>query len=287
MRGRTNSQVNLFVKINLEELVPPDHPIRAIKRMADEALKAMSRTFAAAYSQTGRPSIPPERLLKAMVLLALYTIRSERALCERITFDMLFRWFLDMTPDEACFDHSVFSVNRERLDRLDITRKFKEQIVFAAIDAGLVSEEHFCIDGSLLQSHASLKSLKTIERIKAEKEAAAAAAKDKSKKKDDDGAAGGGASGTPDSNLWVDFKGEKRSNKTHRSTTDPQARLYTKSSGQTALLHHTMHVLMENRNGLGVDILIDAASTKRGLRSASANASSTRRYSGGSSSSEG
>jgi len=268
MRGRTNSQVNLFVKINLEELVPPDHPIRAIKRMADEALKAMSRTFAAAYSQTGRPSIPPERLLKAMVLLALYTIRSERALCERITFDMLFRWFLDMTPDEACFDHSVFSVNRERLDRLDITRKFKEQIVFAAIDAGLVSEEHFCIDGSLLQSHASLKSLKTIERIKAEKEAAAAAAKDKSKKKDDDGAAGGGASGTPDSNLWVDFKGEKRSNKTHRSTTDPQARLYTKSSGQTALLHHTMHVLMENRNGLGVDILIDAASGKAEHRSA-------------------
>ena len=274
MRGRVNGQVNLFVKINLEELVPPDHPIRAIKRMADEALKAMSRTFAAAYSATGRPSIPPERLLKAMILLSLYTVRSERALCERITFDMLFRWFLDMTPDEPCFDHSVFSVNRERLDNLDITRKFKEQIVFQAIDAGLISDEHFSIDGSLLQSHASLKSLKTIEVIKARKEAAAAAEKDtkKSRKKrqkqqqkkkdgDDD-------PGKSDSNPWVDYKGQKRGNKTHRSTTDPQARLYTKSSGQAALLHHTMHVLMENRNGLGVDILIDAADGKAEHRSA-------------------
>jgi len=275
MRGRANGQVNLFVKINLEELVPPDHPIRAIKRMADEALKAMSRTFAAAYSDVGRPSIPPERLLKAMVLLSLYTIRSERALCERIRFDMLFRWFLDMTPDEECFDHSVFSANRERLDKLDITRKFKEQIVFQAIEAGLISEEHFSIDGSLLQSHASLKSLKTIERIKAEKETAAAAAKDKGKDKGKknkdtkkDGDQNKPGQSKPDSNPWVDFKGEKRSNKTHRSTTDPQARLYTKSSGQGALLHHTMHVLMENRHGLGVDILIDAADGKAEHRSA-------------------
>ncbi len=271
MRGHSNGQVNLFGKINLDELVPPDHPIRAIKRMADEALRAMSRTFAAAYSAAGRPSIPPERLLKAMVLLSLYTIRSERALRERVRFDMLFRWFLDMTPDEECFDHSVFSVNRERLDRLDVTRKFKEQIVFAAIEAGLISEEHFSIDGSLLQSHASLKSLKTIERIKAQKEAAAAAAKDKKEEKDkkkggdDQNKPGQNA---PDSNPWVDFKGQKRGNKTHRSTTDPEARLYTKSSGQAALLHHTMHVLMENRNGLGVDIVVDAADGKAEHRSA-------------------
>lgn len=260
MRGKVTGQSNLFVKIHLEELVPSDHPIRAIKRMADDALRAMSRTFAAAYSDEGRPSVPPERLLKALVLLSLYTIRSERALCERIRFDMLFRWFLDMTPDEECFDHSVFSVNRRRLDELDVTRKFKEQIVFAAIDAGLISEDHFSVDGSLLQSHASLKSLKHIEKIRAEKEAAA-----KAKSDGDDHTNGGGK---PDSNAWVDFKGEKRRNATHRSTTDPQARLYTKGSGQAAFLYHSMHVLMENRHGLGVDIRVDAADGKAEHRSA-------------------
>lgn len=121
MRGRPDHQPNIFVQINLEQLVPADHPLRDIKRMADQALAAMSRTLAASYAPAergGRPSIPPERLLKALVLMSLYTVRSERALCERITFDMLFRWFLDMTPDEPCFDHSVFSVNRARLDRL-------------------------------------------------------------------------------------------------------------------------------------------------------------------------
>jgi len=136
MRGHITGQSNLFVKMNLEELVPRDHPLRAIKRMADEALSKLSRTFAAAYSDVGRPSIPPERLLKAMLLMSLYTMRSERALCERITFDMLFRWFLDMTPDEGPFDHSDFSKNRERLDRLDVTKKFSDRIVMAAMDAG-------------------------------------------------------------------------------------------------------------------------------------------------------
>lgn len=274
MRGRSTGQTNLFVKINLEELVPADHPLRAIKRLADGALKAMSRTFAAAYSDVGRPSVPPERLLKALVLMSLYTVRSERALCERISFDMLFRWFLDMTPDQACFDHSVFSHSRERMDRLDICRKFKEQVVFAAIDAGLISEEHFSIDGSLLQSHASIKSLKHIEKIKAEKAAAAAHENDEGKDKDEGNDGGDRDSDRthpsvkPDSNAWVDFKGEKRSNKTHRSTTDPEARLYTKSSGQAALLSHTMHVLMENRHGLGVDIRVDAADGKAEHRSA-------------------
>ena len=243
MRGRPNRQPNLFVKINLEELVPADHPLRPIKRMADEALVAMSRTFAAAYAPAekgGRPSIPPERLLKALVLTSLYTVRSERALCERIAFDMLFRWFLDMTPDEPCFDHSVFSVNRERLDRLDIAKKFSDRIVMMAMEAGLISEDHFSIDGSLLQSHASLKSLKQIERQKAAADG-----------RDDDA---GGNVGNP----WVDFKGQKRSNKTHRSVTDPEARLYTKTTG-VAYLQHTMHVLMENRHGIGVDIRVGQA----------------------------
>jgi transposase len=247
MRGRTTKQSNLFVKINLEDLVPADHPLRAIKRMADEALAAMSRTFTAAYAPAekgGRPSIPPERLLKALLLMSLYTVRSERALCERITFDMLFRWFLDMTPDEPCFDHSVFTINRERLDRLDVTKKFSDRIVLKAFGEGLISEEHFSIDGSLLQSHASLKSLKQIERLKAAAE----------NRDDQDKGDGGGRVGNP----WVDFRGQKRSNKTHRSVTDPEARLYTKTTG-VAYLQHSMHVLMENRHGIGVDIRVGKA----------------------------
>ena len=257
MRGHITRQTNLFVKLNLEEMVPAGHPLRAIKRMADEALAAMSRTFAAAYAPAdrgGRPSIPPERLLKALVLMSLYTVRSERALCERITFDMLFRWFLDMTPDEACFDHSDFTNGRVRLEKLDITKKFSDKIVMMAFEAGLISEEHFSIDGSLIQSHASLKSLKHIEEIKRATQEREKKDKDRKNK---DGGDGGAAH--KDSNAWVDFKGQKRSNRTHRSTTDPEARLYTKSSGQTALLHHSMHVLMENRHGLGVDIRVGRA----------------------------
>lgn len=248
MRGRLQHQPSIFVQINLEQLVPADHPLRAIKRMADEALASMGRTLSAAYAPAekgGRPSIPPERLLKALVLMSLYTVRSERALCERITFDMLFRWFLDMTPDEPCFDHSVFSVNRERLDRLDVTKKFSDQIVMMAFDAGLISADHFSIDGSLLQSHASLKSLKQIERLKAAAE---------NRDDQDHHAGGGGNVGNP----WVDFRGEKRSNGTHRSVTDPEARLYTKTTG-VAYLQHSMHALMENRHGIGVDIRVGKA----------------------------
>lgn len=258
MRGRISGQSNLFVKINLEDLVPKDHPLRAIKRMADEALAAMSRTFTAAYAPAqrgGRPSIPPERLLKALVLMSLYTVRSERALCERIRFDMLCRWFLDMTPDEPCFDHSDFTNFRLRLEALDITRKFSDRIVMMAFEAGLISEDHFSIDGSLLQSHASLKSLKHIEEIRP-------AAEGREKQDKDDDASGGPGSiqePRPDSNAWVDFKGHKRGNKTHRSVTDPEARLYTKSDGQAAHLCHSMHVLMENRHGIGVGIQVGRA----------------------------
>lgn len=246
MRGRPNRQPNLFVQLNLEQLVPADHPLRAIKRMADEALASMSRTLTAPYAPAekgGRPSIPPERLLKAMVLMSLYTVRSERALCERITFDMLFRWFLDMNHDEPCFDHSVLSLNRERLDRLDATKKLSDRIVMMAMDAGLLSEDHFSIDGSLLQSHASLNSLKRIEREKAAAE-----------KRDDDWNDAGRKVGNP----CVDFRGERRGNKTHRSVIDPEARLYTKTTG-VAYVQHSMHVLMENRHGIGVDIRVGKA----------------------------
>jgi len=252
MRGHSKRQSNLFVNINLEELVPAEHPLRPIKAMADEALAGMSRTFAAAYAPAakgGRPSVPPERLVKALVLLTLYTVRSERALCERITFDMLFRWFLDMTPDEDCFDHSDFTNFRERIDRLEVTKKFSDAIVRTAFDAGLVSEDHFSVDGSVLASLASLKSLRQIEEIKK-------AAEERKSKSDSDNAP---PPQRPDSNAWVDFKGQKRSNKTHRSTTDPEARLYRKGDGQAALLSHLMHVLMENRHGIGVDIRVGAA----------------------------
>jgi len=261
MRGRPNRQPNLFVKINLEDLVPAEHPLRGVKRLTDEALLAMSRTFAAAYEPAekgGRPSIPPERLLKALVLMSLYTVRSERALCERITFDMLFRWFLDMTPDEACFDHSVFSVNRERLDRLEITKKFSDKIVMLACEAGLISQDHFSIDGSLLQSHASLKSLKQIERLKARGEAAAENRDDSNRNKNDDNNNDSGDTGGSVGNPWVNFRGQKRTNATHRSITDTESRLYTKSTG-IAYLQHSMHVLMENRHGIGVDIRVGKA----------------------------
>jgi len=240
----------LYVQINLEDLVPADHPLRPIKRMADEALAGMSRTLTSSYasrSRGGRRSIPPEQLLKAMLLMSLYTIRSERALCERITFDMLFRWFLDMTPDEACFDHSVFSLNRKRLRRLRVTKKFSDRIVLAAYEAGLLSEDHFSIDGSLLQSHASLKSLKHMEELRRSAE-----------ERDDDEGSGQATAATNVGNPWVSFRGEKRSNKTHRSTTDREARLYTKTKG-VAYLQHSMHVLMENRHGIGVDILVGKA----------------------------
>ena len=256
MRGHVTRQSNLFVTINLESLVPAAHPLRSIKRMADRVLAEMSRTFTAAYAPAergGRPGIPPERLLKALVLMSLYTVRSEHALCERITFDMLFRWFLDMTPDEACFDHGDFTNFRTRLDALDITRKFSDRIVMLAFDAGLISADHFSIDGSLLQSHASLKSLKHIEEIKR-----AAEEREKNKDGEKGGGKDGGAAARPDSNAWVDFKGQKRSNTTHRSITDPQARLYTKTGG-VAYLQHSMHVLMENRHGIGVDIKVGKA----------------------------
>lgn len=266
MRGHPDRQPNLFVKINLEDLVPAEHPLRPIKRMADQCLREMSRTFAAAYasdSTGGRPSIPPERLLKATVLMSLYTVRSERALCERITFDMLFRWFLDMTPDEPCFDHSVFSVNRERFDRLDVCKKFSDRIVMKAFEAGLISEDHFSIDGSLLQSHASLKSLKQIERLQARKGGTTDGDDDQDKQGPGGGASNDGRVGNP----WVDFRGEKRSNESHRSVTDPEARLYTKTKG-VAYLQHCMSVMMENRHGLGLDIEVDRADGHAERRSA-------------------
>lgn len=216
--------------INLEERVPRDHPLRPIKKMADEALKRISRSLDRMYSSHGRPSVPPEQLLKAMVLMALYSIKSERQLCEQLQYNMLFRWFLDMDMVEEAFDHCAFSDNRARLMKHDAAGKFFRQVVRQAEEEGLMSDEHFSVDGTLLEAWASTKSFRP---------------------KDDDDNDG-------DSNGWADFKGKKRSNETHESKTDPEARM-AKKGGGGAKLSYMAHALMENRNGLLVDFQVSQA----------------------------
>lgn len=241
MRGREDSQGTAFYVINVEELIRPDHPLRPIKAMVDRELSAMSRSFSEAYGTVGRPSIPPETLLKAMLLQALYSIRSERQLVERIGTDLMFRWFLDMSPEAPVFHHTVFSHNRERLDDHGLVQRFFDGVVRQAMDAGLTSDDHFTVDGTLIQSHASLKSLKPI---------------------DDDDDAGPPRSSGGGRNASVDFRGMKRRNATHRSTTDPEARLYRKGDGQPAYLSHTGHMISENRNGLIMAVAVDEANGK-------------------------
>jgi transposase len=206
---------------SLEDRIARDHPIRRIKALADEALARMHGTFEAMYSQSGRPSIPPERLLKAQILIALFTVRSDRGFCEQLDFNLLFRWFLDMEMDEPAFDASTFSKNRKRLIDNEIGQMFLSSVVESASLRRMVSSDHFSVDGTLIEAWASMKSFK---------------------KKDDD---------TPsDSNGWSDFRGEKRSNETHESKTDPESRLARKGNGREAKLCFNASGLMENRNGL-------------------------------------
>ncbi len=239
MKGTPQRQAAIYHTFNVEDLIEAGHPLRPIKRMVDTALAAMSRTFKAAYSDVGRPGIPPETLLKALLLQCLYTVRSERELCRRLKTDLLFRWFLDLQPSDEVFDHSVFTHNRDRLAGHGITQKFFDQVVRQAIDAGLTSDEHFTVDGSLIQSHASLKSLKKIER--------------EARGDDEDHPPHG-------RNPSVDFKGERRGNATHRSATDSEARLYKKGGGVGAFLCHSGHALTENRHGLVMGVRVDEAS---------------------------
>ena len=206
---------------SLEDRIASDHPIRRIKVLADEALARMHGTFEAMYSQSGRPSIPPERLLKAQILIALFTVRSDRGFCEQLDFNLLFRWFLDMEMDEPAFDASTFSKNRKRLIDNEIGQMFLASVVETASLRRMVSSDHFSIDGTLIEAWASMKSFK---------------------KKDDDT--------PPDSNGWSDFRGEKRSNDTHESKTDPESRLARKGNGREAKLCFNASGLMENRNGL-------------------------------------
>ena len=239
MRGNDETNGRLWYSMDLEDLIERDHPLRAIKRMVDDALRGMDGDFRNAYSDRGRPSVAPERLLKALLLQTLYTIRSERELCRRLKTDMLFRWFLDMTPDEDVFVPTVFTKNRERLAEHGLTQRFFAGVVQQAIAAGLASDEHFAVDGSLIQSHASLKSLKRIAR-------------EGDEGGDDDGDKPSPSDGPhrKSRNESVDFRGERRGNTTHRSATDPEARLSRKGNNVGAFLSHTMHALTENRNGL-------------------------------------
>ena len=248
MRGRTTDGSDLFHTFHLDDMVPPGHPLRIIKQRGDAILRSMSRRFNEAYGQTGRSSVPPERLLKAMLLQALYSIRSERQLCEQIQYNMLFRWFLDMTPSEAVWTPEVFTVNRERFDVFELPRAFFDRVVKEATLEGLVSDEHFSVDGTLIQSWASQKSLRPI------------GTKDQkvSDSSDDD----------DPGNPTVNFHHEKRSNATHRSLTDPEALLARKGKGKPAILAHSGHVLMEHRSGLCVDIRVDAADGRAERRQA-------------------
>lgn len=233
MRGLDTKQSSMLCLMSPETAVPPSHPVRRIKRLADEALGALSVEFDLMYSDIGRPSIPPERLLKATVLMALYTVRSERLFCEQLGYNLLFRWFLDMDMIEPSFDPSTFTKNRQRLIEADIAKQFFARVVEQANAANLVSSDHFTVDGTLIEAWASLKSFK-------EK---------------------GGRTDPPDDpgNPLVDFRGQKRCNHTHESTTDPEAKLCRKGSGKEAKLSYSAHALMENRHGLLVELRIGEA----------------------------
>jgi transposase len=214
--------------VSPESRVPQDHPLRDLKKLADEALRALGRTFNRMYAKTGRPSVPPERLLKALLLQALYSIRSERQLCEQLEYNLLYRWFLDMDMMEPAFDASTFSRNRDRLLDHEVAVRFFVAIRDQGI--GLMSHEHFTVDGTMLEAWASLKSFRP---------------------KDDDDS---------DSNGWGDFSGQSRSNQTHESKTDPEAKLWRKGKGREAKLSFLGHALMENRHGLLVDLRVSEAS---------------------------
>ena len=235
MRGNPKLQNPMFFVANTEERLAKDHPLRAIKRRADEVLKQMARAFDAAYSETGRPGIPPEALLKALLLQALYSIPSERRLVDAINWNLLYRWFCDLDPDQAVWDATAFTHNRERFERHGLVQKFFECVVATALVEQYASNDHFTLDGTLIQSWASLKSFRP-----------------KDEPADRPPTEGG-------SNPSVNFRGEKRSHETHRSKTDPEARLARKSNAVPALLCHSGHALMENRHGLCLDIAIAAA----------------------------
>ena len=232
--------------------MPDHHPLRRVKTLADTALKGLSAVFDEMYAAGGRDSVPPERLLKASLLMALYSVRSERLFCEQLGYNLLFRWFLDMDMVEDPFDHSTFSKNRARLMQHDVAKLFFGQVVDQAQTARLMSSEHFSVDGTLIDAWASMKSFQP--------KSSAEEKKARNRKKADRRRRGGkGPKGGGGRNPEVSFRGQKRSNETHESTTDPDAKLARKGDGQPARLSYAGHALMENRNGLLVDFRISEA----------------------------
>jgi transposase len=228
VRGTDERSGELFSYVDLEARVRRDHPLRAIRAIVNDALAALEADFARLYARIGRPSIAPEKLLRAMLLQAFYSIRSERQLMERLEFDLLFRWFVGLGVDDPAWDHSTFSKNRDRLLEGDIAAKFLAAVLAQPRVTRLLSTDHFSVDGTLIEAWASMKSFKP-------------------KSGCDEPPTGGGR------NREADFHGQKRSNETHVSTTDPDARLYRKGSGKEAKLCFMGHGLMENRFGLLVD----------------------------------
>ena len=257
MRGDFDDQLPLFHVFEVEDRIPADHPLRDIKRRADRILESLNAKFAAAYSVTGRPSVPPERLLKALLLMALYSVRSERQLCEKIDLNLLSRWFLDMQPSEDAFDASTFSKNRQRLETHGLTQAFFDAVVAEALAKHLCSE-HFSVDGTLIESFASAKSFQPKQeqddRPQDEQQQKKPSTK-KPPKKELPRDSNGFKSSNPD----VDFHGQQRTNATHASQTDPEARLYRKGRGKEAKLSHLGHVLSENRHGLILRVAVTEA----------------------------
>lgn len=233
MRGRTERQGEMLLGVSVEEFIPQSHPIRRIRELVDQALGELSPQLSAMYSRIGRPSVPPEHLIKASLLMALYSIRSERQFCERLQYDLLFKWFLGLTITERAFDATSFTKNRQRLLDQEIALGVLAEVVREARRRKLISDDHFSVDGTLLQAWASLKSVRPR----------------------DDEPPQGGAGRNPD----VDFKGQQRTNATHVSRTDPQARLARKGNGQETRLCYAGHLLTENRNGLILGVLVTEA----------------------------
>jgi transposase len=234
MRGRKERQAEMLLGVTPDELVPANHPIRAIRLLVDAVLAELSPQFDAMYERIGRPSVPPEHLLKASILMALYSLRSERQFCERLQYDILFKWFLDLNISEPAFDATTFTKNRERLLDHDIARAFFGEVVREAQRRRLLSEDHFSVDGTLLQAWASIKSYRPRD--------------------EQTPPPGGGRN--PD----VDFHGERRSRETHASHTDPGALLFKKAASEAARLCYMGHALIENRHGLVVDVQLTQAS---------------------------
>ncbi|MCA9490896.1 MAG: IS5 family transposase [Myxococcales bacterium] len=232
MRGKTPEQPSMLALVSIESMVPADHPLRGIRPLVQRVLHELDPVFERMYTDWGRPSVPPERLLKAMLLMSLYSVRSERQFCEQLGYNMLFRWFLDMDLTERPFDASVFSKNRERLLEHDVARHFFDAILELDELRRHMSSDHFSVDGTLIEAWASAKSF----RPKGEEES--------------------------DNNGFADFKGTQRSNDTHESTTDPESRLFRKGRGREAKLSYMAHVLMENRNGLIQDFELTEANGK-------------------------